>query len=300
VTRFSNLKYTITSTGTAEAKSRTVTQDYVQGSLFQFAVFANTRIHFQGNGFIGSYAEGAAQDPGNGSGFIGSNGSITLTNGVSLAGVGLFNNSGGSSCSGNSACSPNPPSYVINAPFNVGSQDAAMAAVVAQCHALYGASLPDYVASQNNLTPLHQGINCFRSANFDAPVTPFPGTPTNPVKIYIDPDPNVPSTIQVSTSDVGLGTYGNASAFQIYAPSSKTTVAITKGGIFVGALFAPYSACTNSFPSFEGVNVYGSMVCDTFGKGVGDSGNGNFYASYDRTLAGIGDGQFLLQNFAEK
>lgn len=299
VRRVTPLEYVITSRGTAEGRSRTVTMKYVQQSLFSFAVFADKAIHFQGNGFIGSYKSGSGSpviDPGNGSGFIGTNGALTSNGGVTSGGVGLYNNAGGASCSG-PVCEKNLPGFPKAAPFNVASQDAAVAAQLATCKPSPSTVLPDYVASEDGqpgFPRLKAGVNCFRSLTMDAPVTPFPGTASLPVKVYIDG-----GKIEITTSDVGLGEFGSAPAFQIYAVNPSTSVVIEKEGRFVGALWAPRSDCKERDSNIEGINVFGSVICKTFGKDAGTKGNGNLRSYYDNSLSGIGDGVFTVNTFAE-
>lgn len=297
VSRVNPLEYVLTSRGTAEGRDRTVTQRYTQGRLFPFAVFADTAIHFQGNGSVRSYTSslGTTPDAVN-KGYIGTNGALTTNGGVESGGVGLYNNANGASCSG-PVCSNMLPGFPKAAPFDVASQDAAIDAQLAACHAAYGAVLPDYVASKQGLSgfpTLKAGVNCFRSMVMDATISPFPGTAASPVKVYVDG-----GKVEVTTANFGLGEFGPAPALQIYANKATTDVLIEKEGRFIGALWAPRSDCKERDSNIEGINLFGSVICKTFGKDAGTKGNGNLRSFYDNSLAGIGDGTFTVSDFAE-
>ncbi len=300
MTKTGPLTYLISSTGTAEGRPRRVTQEFVENPLFPFAVFADQAIHFQGNGEVGSYTSNANGAPATqdavSTGFIGTNGTIATNGGVTSGGVGLFNNEGGASCSG-PVCSNTLPGFPKSAKFPIDSMDAIAASTIQNCKNLQG-TLKPFVASKNGTAgfgTLQAGVNCFSSVDLDVPLTGFPGTAANPVKIYVDG-----GNIRISKNNIGLGAFGYAPAFQIYATQPTTQVMFDKDGVLVGALWAPRSDCTNNDPSFEGVNVYGAATCKTFGKNAGTGGNGNFKAMYDNSLSSIGSGVFTQGRFREE
>lgn len=301
VTRTGPLTYLLRSRGTAEGRTRTVAQEFNENPQFPFAVFADKSIHFQGNGFIGSYTSNAngtpaSPDPGNGTGYIGTNGKILTNGGVTSGGVALFNNEGGASCSG-PVCSKSLPGFPKAAKFPIESADAQIAANLTACKTAQGGVLKDYQASkegQPGWPKLTAGAQCFRSMILDKQLVPFPGSAANPVKVYVEG-----GNVDVITP-IGPGAYGSAVAFQIYAKDAATKVRFDHKGVLVGALWAPRSDCLELASTFEGVNVYGSAICGTFGKDAGTKGNGNFQAMYDNSLGSIGSGVYSQGRFSEE
>jgi len=324
VTSSGSLAYEVQATGTApDGEQRVVVARLEQESRLPYALFTNLSIDFRGANLVDSYSSvavcnslpGCAWDaPYDGLGMVGSNNSVLYPGNADADKTILFDydaNPDPLRCRENrDPCDPPADTEDDRLDLTTADQLAFIDDMTADCDARVVEGWHDWTSSDSPAspavltppaTPLYDFL-CVDDLVFDE------DTVLAPIGGSLDARP----VVMVVRGAISIGDPANNSAgaeinctgtcqqdtsvqyprrLQIYSATAGTVTINPQTG-FAGVVYAPRRTCQTG--ASANVEYFGALVCD------GISQVGGWELHYDRALAGIGTGRYVVGEWREE
>lgn len=313
---------TATATSLLTGEQRRVVSRVEEEPRFPFAMFTDDSLSFIGGNVLNSYSSGvlctplpscAWSSPYSGAGIPATNSSLSFNGNATADGTTLYDwaaNPSGTRCTqSGGGTTPNPCATITykneRLDLTTANEIEFVEDMEDACTARYGATWPDWTAGQGAavprvLTPDLQTVSCYHNLIFDVDTILAPLTQSLDIQPVIAVIQRGGSVIVEGGINVNcLAPCSSATSvpaaphLQIYTLATGNVFTMKQHANFAGVVYAPLGGCGGDTSNAQ-ADIYGALVCDRA------SSVGGWQLHYDRALAGVGNGRFLVREWREE
>lgn len=281
------LTYNVSSSSAASSAdvraSRTIAARIVQNPRFKFAAFAEVFLEMgSANNNADSYDSRDLSKPSSHQGFVGTNGNLNVR-ADNVDGYVIYDSENATKnaanpdrvCNGAAKCTNVPTPYVVSTDFI----DRTLSSPTCP-----SSPTPFKASDFGGVIP--PGIYCATTVSFDVSTVTLRNdvSPSNPVIIYATGSIGSSNSVSINMNTK------SAASLQLYT-NTTDDIAFGNHGNIAAAIYAPKAGCpkaTNAQTAY-----WGSLVCRQIDT------NGGWDVHYDEALGSLGDGVFVIKDFAE-